>query len=168
MIPPHGLLEIKETYGWIKIERDKQYGGWRIYDPIGWEATMMKTVHDLPGLPGRRLYIHKLIEAPLREALQKWQDTCGFYGVKSIACFCPRPKRNPATSDQMSCHSWGIALDINPSTNPATTIANPGDPFPYDMPNAFIDAFRSTGWTWGGDFKGLFKDGMHFQFASGF
>jgi hypothetical protein len=61
-----------------------------------------------------------------------------------------------------------VAVDINPQANPLVTLKNQGDPFRYDMPNAFIAAFRDNGWVWGGDFKGLTKDPMHFQYASGY
>ncbi len=163
---PNGIQEVKTAYGWIKIEPDKIHGGWRIYDPIGWEATNMVMLPSLPGLETRRLYVHKKIVAPLRAALEQWQATCPDYQIKSIGCFCPRPKRTNAL--QMSLHSWGAAVDINPAANPLVTLTDQADPFRYDMPNAFLAAFRDNGWTWGGDFKGLTKDPMHMQYASGY
>lgn len=165
MTPPNGLTAIKECYGWIKIERDPINGGWRIYDPIGWEAVNMTLLPELPGLPGRRLYVNKKIVDPLAIALT---SVAGLnYRIQSIACFSPRPKKNPNELDQLSLHSWGVAIDINPSSNPAQTITDDSQ-LRTDMPPEFIEAFENVGFLWGGHFKGAFKDPMHFQYAVGY
>lgn len=155
---PHGLAEIQEFYGHIRIERDKIQGGWRIYDPIGWESANMVLLRDLPGLPGRKLYVHKKVADALLGALTQWQATCPEYAIKSIGCFNPRPKRGNA--QHVSGHSWGAAIDINPSTNPMRS------PLTTDMPPAFIKAWQDNGWKWGGEFPT--PDAMHFQAFTGY
>ena len=80
---------------------------------------------------------------------QGLQSKCDIYG----GCYVHRAKR---TSTKLSCHSWGIALDIRPATNAMGT--------PGDMDPAIVKIFRDHGFKWGGDFK----DPMHFQYAKGY
>jgi D-alanyl-D-alanine carboxypeptidase len=58
-----------------------------------------------------------------------------------------------------SAHAFGLAIDINASTNPfepgATTCKT-------DMPPEFVQLFKSQGWGWGGNWASS-KDAMHFS-----
>lgn len=69
-------------------------------------------------------------------------------------CFNVRKMRG---SDQWSRHSWGIAIDIDPSHNGFTT------PWPGEaiMPEAVIKIFEAEGWKSGARAWG--RDAMHFQ-----
>jgi hypothetical protein len=73
-----------------------------------------------------------------------------------------------------SNHSWGLAIDINPLTNPMILDGNPLPPqgAPYRdrsqaWPGSILDQsfivnlFRSRGWTWGGEWKN--PDYQHFE-----
>lgn len=61
--------------------------------------------------------------------------------------------RNIAGTELKSLHSYGIALDLNPSKNPFGTTKT-------DMPKAFTDAVLATDlFRWGMDFK----DPMHWE-----
>ncbi len=75
-------------------------------------------------------------------------------------------------------HSYGIAIDINPSDNPfCTDTSDPNAPTPYDpknlcggknvlktdLPQCMIDAFKHYGFFWGGEWNSM-KDAMHFEF----
>lgn len=64
--------------------------------------------------------------------------------------------RNVRGGKNQSYHSWGVAIDINPGSNPlgATTT---------DIPPAIIQIMKECGFIWGGDWKGR-KDPMHFEF----
>ncbi len=75
--------------------------------------------------------------------------------VKSIGCYNFRKSR---TSDKLSTHCWGIAVDINAETNQMGTRGN--------MPPEVIAAFKVRGWRWGGDWQ--HSDPMHFQRCSGY
>ena len=121
---------------------------------------------NLPGVVAP-LYVNRKIEQMLRAALGMCVQVCPEYKVKSIGCFNPRYKRS--SKGEMSAHSWGVAVDINANENPACIVKTSDDlvKAKRDIPQAFVEAFKSIGWTWGGDFAGPYKDFMHFQFLSG-
>lgn len=127
----------------------------------------MILVRDLPGVP--KLYCHRLIVEPLREALTESQKLG--YRPTTIGCFAPRAKRG---SSQLSLHTFGAAVDLDAESNPFVLNCPIGDPRraawrerPDRLPDAVIDAFVADGWTWGGDFRSHF-DPMHFQWATGY
>ena len=76
---------------------------------------------------------------------------------------------------KFSNHSWGLAIDINPLTNPyvkdQTVLPLPGRAF-LDRSRAYpgavlagsysVKLFRSHGWTWGGSWQDR-KDYQHFE-----
>ena len=72
-------------------------------------------------------------------------------------CFAFRQQR---TGTKLSTHSWGIAIDLNTVTNPQGSAG--------DMDAGVIEIFRVAGFEWGGDWPGKLRDGMHFQFCSGY
>ena len=157
---PHGYAEIVRYYGDPKLLANRV--------DAAWERANMVLARDLPcGVA--KLYVHRLIEVPLRAALARcealgWRPT-------TIGCFAPRAKRG---SGDLSVHTWGAAVDIDAATNPLVLNCPSGDPRRAAwqdrldrLPDAVIDAFRSEGWTWGGDFRSRF-DPMHFQWATGY
>lgn len=79
------------------------------------------------------------------------------------------------TGNVFSNHSYGIAIDINPIQNPYvrgdTVLPPEGEDYLDRSQNkkgmirpgdACYTAFKSRGWTWGGDWRSL-KDYMHFE-----
>ena len=70
-------------------------------------------------------------------------------------CFAFRPQR---TGTKLSSHCWGIAVDLNSETNQQGTSG--------DMDAAVVEVFRGAGFEWGGDWPGIRRDAMHFQFCS--
>jgi hypothetical protein len=79
-------------------------------------------------------------------------------------------------STRWSEHASGLAVDINPFHNPYVR----GDLVIPELAGAYVDrtvvrpgmvlpggpvtvAFRSIGWTWGGDWTGAATDPMHFS-----
>lgn len=72
-------------------------------------------------------------------------------------CFNFRQQRG---SSKLSCHSWGIAIDLNTDTNEMGTSG--------DMDPQVIKVFEDNGFYWGGNFSGKRQDPMHFQFATGY
>lgn len=61
--------------------------------------------------------------------------------------------------NRLSMHSWGCAVDFDSARNSF------GDTTPnFKNIPAVLNAFRSQGWTWGGEWKK--PDGMHWQAAN--
>lgn len=152
--PAHGLDDLRKRFGAIQV-RDGQ-----VVAPAHWESLNMVRLPSLPGWP-RGIYCNKAIKEPLTEALRRCVALGDGYQIKSLGCFAPRAKR---TSDRLSVHSWGLAIDINPATNPLAPYA--GAPCVCDIPMAWVAIFEELGWTWGGKFTR--PDPMHFQFCSGY
>ena len=71
-------------------------------------------------------------------------------------CWNPRLIRsaNGTSGRNISRHSWGGALDINPSTNAYGATPT--------MDERIVDVFRRHGFAWGGTFP--IADGMHFEY----
>lgn len=94
----------------------------------------------------------------------------GFY------CFSNRPANN-IESNKLSYHSYGAAIDINPSINPNNRGGKPAEGnFPCDEENGnkgkirtkdnpIVKTFKRHGWGWGG--IGVPGDYMHFSYFDG-
>jgi D-alanyl-D-alanine carboxypeptidase len=86
----------------------------------------------------------------------------------------PSPCTGGKGTGSWSMHAYGLAVDVNPTENPYVGCGQSHDPAsaPYrdrsrhrrGMVTArVVDAFRSVGWGWGGNFGGSTKDYMHFS-----
>jgi hypothetical protein len=103
---------------------------------------------------------HRLIFAPLRGALNELQAR-GLGGLidgpdsRLGGCYAPREIRSGGgtTGGSISRHSWGLAVDLNPSSNPFG-----GTP---RMDPRVVEVFRRWGFAWGGTWT--LPDGMHFE-----
>ena len=90
----------------------------------------------------------------------------------NTSAFCYREKPN---STELSVHSFGMSIDINPVQNPYVK----GDVILPSIGEEFLNrstarkgmitqddlcykAFTSRGWSWGGDWKNI-KDYQHFE-----
>ena len=67
-------------------------------------------------------------------------------------CYNIRPVRG---GNQMSAHSWGLAIDINASSNRLG--------MPPTMSQDLVKCFEEVGFDWGGKFHRM--DGMHFSYC---
>lgn len=158
--PPNGYGEIVQAFG------DPRFDGSTV--DHDWEETNMVMVPDIyPG--ARRLYCNKAIVEPLRAAFAACLALGDGYEIKRVGCFAPRFQRG--SSSLVSIHTFGAAIDLNPDQNPLI-IPKPYNPAPvrgvdFDIPEAWINAFRAQGFFWGGDFQRRF-DAMHFQMATGY
>jgi hypothetical protein len=116
--------------------------------------TFPKALRDhIPALP-TRIYCHQLLAGPLRRAL----DNVAAAGLGSEiktwdGCFNIRWQRRYA--GVWSLHSWGLAIDINASTNQLGQKST--------MSLALVDCFERAGFDWGGHWR--VPDGMHFQLS---
>ena len=76
-------------------------------------------------------------------------------------------RRDVGGHEVLSLHSFGIAVDINPSANPSCGITEACrcyNDLVTDMPTEFVQAFKDAGFDWGGDWV-EHPDPMHFEWA---
>ena len=96
-------------------------------------------------------YIRAALEEVERSGLAARLDRADFQ--LAGGCYNPRFNRGADPGYSLSRHSWGIAVDFNPSTNPYGS-----EPV---LPQALVDIFRRWGFSWGGGWA--VPDGMHFE-----
>jgi D-alanyl-D-alanine carboxypeptidase len=86
----------------------------------------------------------------------------------------PSPCVGGSRSGRWSNHAYGLAIDINPVENPYVGCGMSRDPKSLRYVDrtpirrgmvtpAVVQAFRSIGWGWGGEWGGETKDYMHFS-----
>jgi hypothetical protein len=101
----------------------------------------------------------------------RWQDD--FLVRITLPFPLPFSWDKSGTVTQMTCHQLmtgifadvferlrGIAIGLNPETNPQGTEGN--------MDPGVVTIFRGAGFEWGGDWPGRVRDPMHFQFCTGY
>ncbi len=161
LTPPHGLQEILETFGNIFdfIRGDGSL------DPR-WEAEQLDRARlpfpvPLSWKPAQsvaRLLCHKKLVPIFPQVFETLEQRGLREKIKTYGgCFNFRSKR---TSGKLSTHSWGIAIDLNPDSNPQGSAG--------DMDSGVVKVFQEFGFTWGGDWSGKSRDPMHFQFCKGY
>jgi hypothetical protein len=95
-------------------------------------------------------------------------------GVFECRQAVPSPCVGGAGTGHWSEHAYGEAIDLNPVENPYVGCGQTRDRSsrPYldrsrlrrgMVTPAVVQAFRSIGWGWGGDWSGSTKDYMHFS-----
>jgi len=73
-------------------------------------------------------------------------------------------RANANDPNQQSLHSFGIAIDINPTKNP--NYSSKERPCKTDIPQNLINILKNNGFRWGGEYKNV-CDSMHFEWVSG-
>jgi hypothetical protein len=113
----------------------------------------------VPMSGGRRVLVHRLALPAFQQVTANLAVEAAAgrtYAITSAAAFVPRTING---ARQMSRHTLGISIDINPAQNPYST--DP-DRLVTDFPEWFVDAWRDAGFCWGGDWTTA-KDAMHFS-----
>jgi hypothetical protein len=160
-LAPHGLDQIRATFGDIfqYILSD------HTLDPR-WQTEQLRTA-PLP-FPlalswdhSRRvehITCHRLLQSAFESVFAALVKSGLQSKITSFSgCFSFRPQR---TGTELSTHSWGIAIDLNPETNAQGTFGN--------MDAGVVGIFREAGFEWGGEWQGRVCDPMHFQFCTGY
>src|SRR3990172_1571966 len=106
---------------------------------------------------GHEILIHELVAPYLDHVQKEVNDAKTGYNFTNVTSYNYRSK---ISGGGRSLHSWGIAVDLNPETNPYQT-GNYGPP-QTDIPGQIIDIFKKYGFAWGGDWPGE-RDAMHFE-----
>ena len=114
------------------------------FDGVGVKAACHRVV---------RVAIQGALKEVKREGLGELIDleNTNAYG----GCFYPRYNRLAGALGYLSRHSWGMAVDMNTSTNVQGGV-------PY-MDCRIVRIFRKWGFAWGGNFTP--SDGMHFEYV---
>lgn len=146
---------VKERFGEFSF---RPLGGDDIEIDPAWVDANIVTVNVPPlGV----FECHRLVVPYIRSAVADLSDS-GLIELIDPAdfqlaggCFNSRLIRGGDKGFALSRHSWGIAIDINPSTNR----------FEQDvsLPQAFGQTFRDWGFAWGAGW--LRPDGMHFEWS---
>jgi hypothetical protein len=161
---PSGLNEICEVYG----DPYRLMGSDGIMQPpelAEWESRLTYVALPRP-IPlawdftkrATRIRCHQAAAESFRSAFrildsedELWRHVKTYGGTYNF-----RTKRKNGT--ELSTHSWGIAIDLNPGTNQAGTEG--------DMHPGIVQAFEACGFQWGGRWRT--RDDMHFQLCRGY
>lgn len=108
---------------------------------------------------GSNVTVNQKITPFLDNVQKQVNDAKTGYTFDDIQTYNNRSKRGGGGK---SLHSYGIAIDINPSRNPATG----SGVVQTDIPQKIIDIFRQNGFIWGGEWVGE-RDAMHFEWYGG-
>jgi len=134
------------------------------------ERTLVRTV-----FLGRRITVNRMIVEPLRRVeadIRRWGGGEAF--IASLESIYAYNWRQIAGTQRRSFHSWGLALDIQPSRIGGRAIFWQWErvrnrdwmliPLEnrWNPPLPVLRAFERHGFIWGG--KWLFFDNMHFEF----
>ncbi|HSL25413.1 MAG TPA: M15 family metallopeptidase [Acidimicrobiia bacterium] len=147
------VAAVKERFGEFAV---RPAGGDAVQVDPGWRNSSIVTT-DLPIVGPTRC--HRLLVPYLRAALGE-VDRAGLAGALDPndfqlagGCYNPRFNRGADPGFSLSRHTWGIAIDFNPTSNPygAAPVLAPG----------IVQIFKQWGFSWGGNWS--VPDGMHFE-----
>lgn len=127
-------------------------GGGRIAPDPAWVESHIST--EVVPILGS-VTCNRLIFPQLKAALQEVVDRGLADKIRPdeyAGCYYPR---FIAGSSTLSNHAFGLALDLNTSTN--------GRGIPGDMDRGVVETFKKWGFAWGGDWA--YTDPMHFEMA---
>ena len=152
-----GLGEAKALVGEFSYSVSKS--GRIVLDP-DWVRANITPRRFFTGIPVRAA-CHRRLWAPLQGVFNEIKrsgledlidvDNTNKYG----GCFYPRLNRVSGDLGYLSRHSWGMAFDMNTTTN------SQGRPPNLDC--RIVRIFRKWGFAWGGNFTP--SDGMHFEYV---
>lgn len=114
---------------------------------------------------GRSFKVNQYVAPYLLEANRRLADAGVSYRAESGGGYhfrrtWGRPAETETTTEELSLHSWGVAIDINPGQNP------PHSDGSTNVPPEMVSIMRDCGWAWGGNWRGDQYDPMHFQFMA--
>ena len=153
LMPVPARKNIEAVYGSFSFETHPTMKGAIIIEK-SWVKRNIKQCL-LPEF-GQRTPMHHLIIEEFKEAYTEAVKNSGYLPEKMWS-WVPRRINWSADPDKpLSCHSWGVAFDIDWHLQPYGSKTGPI----YDHPR-FVAAFESRGWVWGGRWRT--PDPHHFQ-----
>jgi len=142
------LAEIKERFGEFSFVPGS--GRWLEPDPV-WQAANIVDV-SVPVLGSMRC--HRKVIAPLTAAMRD-VEAAGLQSLIVENAFCYAPRVQFGDNRVISRHTWGIAVDINPTDNAFGALPTQDE--------RLIAIMARHGFAWGGVW--LTPDGMHFEYT---
>lgn len=157
---PQNRVEVYEIYGRPSkgVDKTKFTGG---MDCSKFPKAKMHVAENLPGNWNSkpRLYMLSCMEAYFREALRRCDELGVLDYITKIGCYNHR-NINFDSNKPLSYHSWGSAVDINGGSNKIKRGKIPPpfsrqwiELYPNGVPFQLVLAFKSVGFTWGGDWN---------------
>lgn len=123
------------------------------------EIRLEQVLWTVPYSGGQRVRVHtdalpafQQVAANLDEHARQGR----VYPIKAVGAFYPR---TVGGEYQISRHTFGTAIDINPAQNPYRRNGQ----LITDMPSWFVKSWTDAGFCWGGAWTGGEKDAMHFS-----
>ena len=117
---------------------------------------------------GKSLYCNKFVADDLKQALDQIEST----GFPLLSVYCYARRANTSNSAELSFHAVGLAIDINPSSNPQFYKSQKSDAWikanyrpgidPQAVTVNVYNILKSHGFLWGRDFRSR-PDLMHFS-----
>lgn len=178
-LPPDGALDVKRRgNGTIVPLQGKELrdafgefgfteltGGQIKIDPDWVEANITTFEHQLLANIGvRSVRVHHLAKPSFDAVFNEIAADAGLANcIRTCGgTFVPR-HIGSNTKNDLSSHSWGIAIDLNVHWN-----AYHSQPAPLGAIGSvreLVPIFAKHGFAWGGHFSGTSVDGMHFELA---
>ncbi len=159
--PPHGLNAIIEKFGNIYdfIRCDGTlYWKWEDDYMTRCEIPFAVPLSVYPALFTNQIYCHRELADLFSGVFEKIYRQGSWKAIASYGgCF---QYGYDLHSGKISPHAWGIAIDLNVESN---ALGSEGD-----MDPDIIELFAESGFQWGGDWPGRFRDPMHFQYCTGY
>lgn len=146
--------ELPTRFGDIVLTREPPWTDFAIHMVFLPVPTILQSYLQFRGKPVSRIYVNKEMAPALNQAFGNIVDR----GLQKLVneyggCFEIRKSRGRS---ELSVHSWGLAIDINPTENPLGSAGK--------MPVELVKCFTDAGFVWGGTFTR--PDPMHFQYCT--
>jgi hypothetical protein len=160
---PEGLDEIVSEYGDPDPNEDMEpSSAWYLDNIATFRLPYPLRLSWRPETTVTVVHAHKKVGAAIMDALSEIGQYRGgaylernrynyFGGILNV-----RLKRG---GNELSTHSWGIAIDLNPNHAPFG-VKN------HTQPDFIVRAFQRRGFRWGGSWE--YPDAMHFEACRGY
>ncbi|MDR3608536.1 MAG: M15 family metallopeptidase [Oligoflexia bacterium] len=112
-------------------------------------------INSATGLGVTHIYVNNDMQAPLLQALNNVKDR-GLLGELHSFDGCLMIRAVRGQPGNLSCHAYGLAIDLDASDNQMGTAGT--------LSPEFVKCFTDEGFTWGGTFHTR-TDPMHFSLA---